>query len=127
MSRLFQMTFCLMLFVLCISASGCAVMEGDNRRTLNVLDETVQIESVPGRVAAAPVFIPVGLTALSLDMAVVHPATALPKALDDTYEVVWENPNGSGFSQALLIIPKIVGTPVIFSFDWIGRCLLPID
>ena len=111
---------------LLLSCSGCAIVDKDNRRTLNLLDELVRVEQSGWRIAAAPVFIPVGLLAGAADAVVVHPIVSIPEAADDAYEAIWENPEGSEFRQMMLFVPKIVVTPLFFAGDWILRVLFPI-
>ena len=115
------------LSVLLASCGGCAIVDRQNRRTLNKLDEWVRIEKPASRTAAAPVFIPVGLLAGAADAVVVHPIASVPKAADDTREEIWDNPEGSEFRQMMLFVPKVFVTPVFFVGDWALRVLFPID
>lgn len=107
--------------------SGCAVAKKSNRRVLNTLDDVVRIERVGGRIAAAPLFVPVGLVAGVLDMVVVHPVASTPKAVDDTADLLWKNPRGSEFRQMMLFLPKVVATPLVFSGSLLTRSLFPVD
>ena len=116
----------MLLMILAFFCSGCAIVDKRNRRTLNLLDSHVRIESTGGRVAAAPVFIPVGLAAALTDMLIVHPIVSVPPAIKDTRECIWENPEGSEFRQMMLFIPKVAFTPVFFAGDLVFRVLLPI-
>ena len=106
---------------------GCAIVKKNNRRVLNTLDDAVRIDSVGGKIAAAPLFVPVGLVAGVLDMVVVHPIASTPKAADDTAKVLWKNPRGSDFHQMMLFLPKVVATPLVFSGSLLTRSLFPID
>ncbi|QEM68828.1 hypothetical protein FO488_12110 [Geobacter sp. FeAm09] len=115
-------------FLFCSAlASGCAIMNKDNRLVLNSLDEAMQgsaiIDSTAGKIAAAPVALPVGMAAGVIDMAVVTPARATVPAGKDTVEYLWENPQGSDLRQAMLFIPKVVATPVLFISDWAVRSI----
>ena len=116
----------LFLSVILFSSAGCAIIDKKNRRTLNLLDEKVRIESTAGRIAAAQVFVPVGTLTAMTDAAIVHPYCAIPEAADDTWELILEDPEGSDFRQVILFLPKVVITPVIFTVDWIGRILFPL-
>jgi len=113
--------------VMLSACSGCAIIDKDNRRVLNHLDEKVQFESDNAKIAASPVFIPVGLVAGLTDAVVVHPLVSLPEAYDDTSEAVWENPGGSEFHQAMIFLPKVVVTPLVFVGDWALRVLFGAD
>ena len=108
------------------SWAGCAIVEKENRRTLNALDKAVQIESTGGRIAAAPVFIPVGVAAALADMVIVHPIASVPKAADDTSEDIWEDPTSSPFWEMMLFVPKVIVTPLYFTGAWVLRVLFPI-
>ena len=106
--------------------SGCAIVRKENRRVLNTLDDVVDIDRKVGRIAAAPIFVPVGVAAGLLDMVVVHPAASVPKAADDTADLLWKNPRGSDFHQMMLFFPKVVATPLVFSGSMLTRSLFPI-
>lgn len=106
------------------ACSGCAIfVDQANRRTLNLLDEKVRFESTTAKVAAAPVFIAVGLAAGLTDAVIVHPLVSIRPAYDDTSETVWENPQGSEFRQAMIFLPKVAATPLVFVGDWALRVL----
>lgn len=112
--------------LLCSGAiNGCAVMEKENRLTMNALDDAVQgsaiTSSTTGKVLAAPVAFPVGVTAGVIDMAVVTPARAAVPAAKDTNSYLWQNPQGSDLRQMMLLVPKVAATPVVFLTDWAFR------
>jgi len=116
----------LMAMLLCTSAiSGCAVTNRENRLVLNSLDDAVQgsaiTSSTTGKVLAAPIAFPVGVTAGIIDMAVVTPARAAIPAAKDTNSYLWENPQGSDLRQMMLLMPKVAATPVVFITDWAFR------
>lgn len=110
------------------ACTGCAIfVDEENRYLLNTLDEKVQFESTGAKVAAAPVFIPVGLAAGLTDAVIVHPLVSIPEAYRDTNETVWENPEGSEFRQAMIFLPKVVATPLVFCGDWALRVVFGAD
>jgi len=116
----------LMVTMLCIGIlSGCAVTRRENRLAMNFLDEAVQDSlitgSTTGKVLAAPIAFPVGVTAGIIDMAVVTPARATVPAAKDTNSYLWENPQGSELRQMMLLVPKVAATPVVFITDWAFR------
>ena len=117
----------ILILPLLLLLSGCAIARKENRRTLNALDKTVKIESTAGKIAAAPVFVPVGFVAGAGDAVVVHPAVSVPEAGRETYQILWEDPQGSDFHQAMLFFPKVGATPVVFITDWAIRVLFPIE
>lgn len=111
--------------LLCVTTSGCAVTRSENRLVMNALDEAVQgsviTKSTTGKVLAAPVAFPVGLAAGVIDTALVTPARAAVPAAKDTNTYLWENPQGSDLRQMMLLLPKIVATPIVFTTDWVFR------
>ncbi len=111
---------------LVLVVSGCAIAKKENRRLLNALDSVVQIESTPARIAAAPVCVPVAVAAGVADAVVVHPAVSIRYAASDTYELLWVSQGRSPFEKAVLFIPVVVLTPVVFTTDWLVRSLFPI-
>lgn len=115
----------LMTLLACSTLAGCAVTRPENRVLLNSLDKAVQgsaiTRSTTARVLAAPIALPVGVTAGVLDAAVVTPARAAVPAAKDTSVYLWENPQGSDLRQMMLLVPKIVATPVLFVTDWTCR------
>ena len=107
--------------------AGCAIFEPENRRTLNALDRTVKIESTAGKVAAAPLAVPIGCAAWTADLLLVHPISAIPRAYGDTVDAVWEEWSAqSELRDAMLFLPKVTVTPLYFTGDWAFRCLFPI-
>jgi hypothetical protein len=108
-----------------IAASGCAIWKAENRVLMTKLDRaaegTVITNSTAARVAAAPIAIPVGVTAGAIDFAILNPARAVVPAYRDTSETVWEKPQGSDFRQAVLFLPKVALTPVVYTGAWTLR------
>ncbi|OPY11561.1 MAG: hypothetical protein A4E66_01329 [Syntrophus sp. PtaB.Bin001] len=118
------------LFAMASFLMGCGLFTRENRPTLNVLDRTVEkaelAKSPATQIALFPVALPVGVTAGVVDAFVFIPAFSAQKAFCDTAAVVWENPQGSDFRQAMLIVPKIAITPVFFVGDWLATSLFHI-
>jgi len=115
------------VLALAVGLSGCAFMNEDNRRTLNLLDETIQPKSTATQIAVAPVGIVAGTAAVTIDIAVVHPVCVIPDAADDVYELYWKPRDMTPFRKALLFVPIVVLTPPTFAADWLGRSLFDID
>jgi hypothetical protein len=116
----------LMAAALCwTTLSGCAVTCRENRLTLNSLDSAVQGSAITStataKVLAAPVALPVGVTALAMDMALVTPTRAAFPAARDTSSLLWENPQGSDLRQMMILLPKVAATTVVFTTDWAFR------
>lgn len=119
-------TMMVLLLAAAVVLPGCAFMKEDNRPLTTALDDVVDPESTGAKVAMAPLFIPVGAASLVLDVAVIHPIQVVPDAIEDTYEIVWEDPSGTYVTQTFLLVPKLALTPVIFVFDWFGRSVFDI-
>ena len=120
-----RMTVLLVTLLCCSAISGCAVMNRENRLTLNSLDDAMEgsaiTGSTTGKVVAAPIAFPVGVTAGIIDMALVTPVRASVPAARDTSSYLWENPQGSELRQMMLLLPKVAATPVVFITDWAFR------
>lgn len=101
-------------------------MVKENRRLTNSLDSVVAPESTMSKVLLAPVFLPVGAVSLASDAILIHPVAVVPDALDDTYETIWQEPEGSIIWQTFLFVPKVAFSPVFFSFDWLFRSLFDV-
>ncbi len=110
-----------------ILLSGCAVIDEDNRRFLNVMDDAVQPESTGLRIALAPAMIPAGTVALVTDMVIVHPICVIPDAADDVYELYWKPRDIDWLRKTLLFPIIVVATPPTFLFDWLGRSIFAIE
>jgi hypothetical protein len=110
--------------------TGCGMFTKENRPTLNALDRTVEkaelVKSPATQIALFPVALPVGVTAGAVDAFVFIPVFSAHKSFCDTAAAIWENPQGSDFRQAMLIVPKIVITPVFFVGDWLATSLFHI-
>ena len=120
-----RMTLLVAAMICCGTMSACAVMNKESRLVMNSLDKAVKesaiTSSTTGKVLAAPIAFPVGVTAWIIDMAVVTPARAAVPAAKDTNSYLWENPQGSDLRQMMLLMPKVAATPVVFLTDWAFR------
>lgn len=115
-----------MVVVLCFTIiNGCAVTKRENRLTLNYLDSTVQKSVVTrntvNKIVAAPIAFTTGVVACTIDGAIITPARAAVSAAKDTNIYLWKNPQGSEFRQMMLLLPKVIATPVVFATDWTFR------
>lgn len=64
------------------AAPGCAVLSEEHRPITRHLDERATPETAAGRVALAPVALPVGALTLAIDGLLLNPVRRLPDALD---------------------------------------------
>ena len=108
-------------------AGSCSMFRTDNRRSLNWLDETFTPGSTGAKVALAPVAFPVGVLGFAADLAIVHPVATIDDAWDDTERLLWQSKDESALRRALFVPFAALATPFVFTGDWIGRWLLPID
>lgn len=111
-------------------SQGCGFLRKENRVVLNTLDRSVKdswVESPAGIVSTLPVTVPVGMTGALLDMGVVLPVKATPQAACDMYDDLWKNPQGSDFRQAILFLPKVVGSVVYLPVDFAGSWLFRME
>jgi hypothetical protein len=120
-----RMVFLLVLLLYSGTLSACAVMNKENRIVLNSLDNAAEGSFITGsttaKVVAAPIALPVGMTAGLIDMAVVTPVRATVPAAADTNSYLWKDPQGSDLRQMMLFMPKVAATPIVFISDWAFR------
>lgn len=83
-------------------------------------------EEMPLKALAAPVYLPIGIVAGIFDVFLVHPISEIPKAYDDTIEIVWETSYKGYVTYSGFVPLRIVSTPVIFSVDLFFRSLFDI-
>ncbi|MCC5815230.1 MAG: hypothetical protein JJT78_10770 [Leptospira sp.] len=112
-----------LLLTIFASVTQCAFMDKKNRRITNYLDENLTPQTDKGRLLLAPVAIPTGTISLLSDTFVLQPLVAIPKALGDTVEYIWLNPEGGVVLQSFLFIPKVVFTPITLGVLWIRHAL----
>jgi len=120
-----RFAFLMALLLYTGTLSACAVMNKENRIVLNSLDSAVEgsfiTDSTTGKVAAAPIALPVGITAGLVDMTLVTPVRAAVPAAEDTNSYLWKDPQGSDLRQMMLFMPKVAATPIVFISDWAFR------
>ncbi len=117
-----------LLLALALLVQGCGFFRKENRAVLNTLDRSVKdtwVESPAGIVATLPVTVPFGTAGAALDVCAVLPLKSAPQAACDMYADIWRNPQGTDFRQAVLFLPKVVGSavylPADFVFSWLFR------
>jgi hypothetical protein len=116
-----------LLLVVCVGASSCAVGNGDRRRLLNYLDANWAPTTNTGRWLTAPIALPVGFAAGATDAVVLHPLSQIDDAWVDTVEVVWDFKGNTDFRTVLLTPVSAVATPVVFGVTWLFRSVFDID
>jgi hypothetical protein len=116
----------LALMALALPGASCAVFDSDNRRTLNLLDEHCTPEEPVAKWALAPVALPTGLLAASVDAVIVHPVNVVGDAWGDTTELLWSSHEESSFRRAIFAPVAVIATPFVFVGDWLGRSAFAI-
>jgi hypothetical protein len=117
----------ILILTLLVVQSGCTLALKENRRLLNKTDTWVQPESNFGRIASAPLCIPLATSALALDVALVHPAASIAPAAQDMQGIFWDTPDDDWGDRMVMFPFRSVGTALLYPPDWIGRSLmLPI-
>jgi len=108
--------------------SGCACFNKDNVPTLNFVEKHLVPESTTGQVVASPVLFPIGLVALGLDIAIVHPAMVVPDAASDTKDALWDHFDWDKmYVTGCAALPwRTFGTPVVFTGDFLGRAFFDV-
>lgn len=116
----------LAVVLLALTLGGCAFTNPQNTPLLTALDEAVRPETTWGKIALGPIFVPVGVTCAVLDICVVHPLHAVGLGAEDTWQTLWMKPSDSFAERALLFVPKLAATPVVFGFCWLGESLFDL-
>jgi len=94
-----------------------------NRRLMNLCEKHLVPESTSGKLAMAPIILPVDIAAAALDIAVVHPATVVDDAWLDTKAVAWE-PTRRGYVTECALLPiRTAFTPVAAGWFFLSRVL----
>jgi len=118
--------------ILCLAlllsvCSGCAVLYEKHRYTARFLDENAELGSETAEVLAAPLTIPVGLTALLVDASIINPVLSIPDALDDATIVFnFDTFPLTGFGEIVVFPMRIVTFVAIFVGSEILRILTPV-
>lgn len=108
-----------------LAVSGCAMIDQDNRRTLNLLDRHISPDSLGTQLALAPVVLPLGGVALAVDQFIVHPVCVGDDAWDDTRRILWESDDPSLFRRVLLVPLVALATPFFYLGDFLIRASTP--
>ena len=120
----------LALALLLLPVTGCAWANRDNRPVWNAFEAHMVPEDDTAFYATLPLTVPGGLVAILLDTFVVHPAQVVDDAAGDAGDL-WDD-LGPKFEQHyythMAALPfRVVGTPVVFVFSFLGRSLFDID
>ena len=103
--------------------TGCAFLNRDNTPLYNAVESHLWPESSGKRIAAAPLVIPAGLVAITADAFIVHPASVIDDAAEDTRDVFWDDFDWDDkYATECMLLPwRTVITPVFFTGDFLVR------
>lgn len=125
------MSSCLRLLVLCgllVLVSGCAFMNRENTVLMNQVEERLWPEDTLMQVVAFPVVFPLGFVAVLIDISVVHPASVVGDAWDETSDVLWDELDwDTQYVTECAALPwRALMTPLFFAGDFFVRALFNI-
>ncbi len=123
----------LLLFFLTLNllaCGGCAVFNRSNTPALNFVERNMIPKENPGRALFYPLAIPIGATAVSLDMFLIHPAMVVGDAWDDTVDMLWTKHldwEGHYMTTSASLLPRAVATPLVAGGAFLGRSAFDIS
>lgn len=125
MRRTFVLATCLTL-LLC---NGCAVFNRNNTPALNAVEQHLVPTNKTAQLISAPVVIPLGFVAATLDMVLLHPLSVAGDAWDDTNDILWQ---GLDFDHhyvttTVMNAPRLAAMPVLFTGDFLARSSFDIS
>ncbi|MEN6627399.1 MAG: HEAT repeat domain-containing protein [Candidatus Sumerlaeia bacterium] len=107
---------------------GCAILNRDNTIALNWVEANLVPDSQPARGIAMPFVFTVGVAAVSADAFIIHPATVIDDAAEDTKDCLWEDFDwDKEYVTECASLPwRAAFTPIMFAGDWLGRSMFDI-
>lgn len=117
-----RLTLLVILLPLLI-CGGCAVFNRDNTPALNVVEQHLVPADRTTRMISAPLIIPIGLAAATLDMVLLHPLSVAGDAWDDTNDLLWKKLDWDRqyVTTTVLNAPRIAAMPIVFTTDFLAR------
>lgn len=112
------------LFVLLLLfCSGCAVFNRDNTPALNLVEQHLVPADRTARMVASPLIVPIGLTAATLDMVLLHPLSVAGDAWDDTNDLLWKKLDWDHqfVTTTVMNAPRVAVMPIVFTSDFLAR------
>lgn len=109
--------------------SGCAVFNRNNTPALNAVEQYLVPADRTVRMVAAPLIVPVGLAAATLDVVLLHPLSVAGDAWDDTNDLLWKKLDWEHqfATTTVLNAPRVAVMPVIFTADFLARSSFDIS
>jgi hypothetical protein len=104
-------------------SGGCAVFNRDNTPALNLVEQHLVPADKTTRMVASPLIVPIGLTAATLDMVLLHPISVAGDAWDDTNELLWKKLDWDHrfVTTTVLNAPRVAAMPIVFTTDLLAR------
>jgi len=113
-----------------LACGGCAVFNRSNTPALNFVERNMIPKENPGRALFYPLAIPIGATAVSLDMFLIHPAMVVGDAWDDTVDMLWTKHldwEGHYMTTSASLLPRAAATPLVAGGAFLGRSAFDIS
>jgi len=113
---------------LALVLGGCAWSNRDNRPVWNAFEEHLVPKNDVAFVVTLPLTVPGGFGAILIDSFVVHPVQVMDDAAGDARDV-WKNMEWREkyYTELATLVPRAVGTPIVFVGSFLGRSLFDID
>jgi len=115
-------SFLIALLVLTLT-TGCAVLDKDKRIITEYLEDNITPKTKAGKIALAPVAIPVGFTTMVVDGFIVNPVRNAPKAFDDA-SYVFTDVEYTGPGEIFVFPMRMITFPLIFLGSELIRCTM---
>ena len=103
--------------------SGCAVLAEENRHLARALDDNLAPDSTTAKIALAPVAIPVGFAALAVDGVLINPVAFAPESWDAATWAFEEVPY-TGLGEIVVFPMRVVTFPVLFVYVEVFCCFV---
>lgn len=109
--------------------SGCAVFNRNNTPALNLVEQHLVPKEQTARLISAPLVVPIGFAAATLDMVLLHPISVAGDAWDDTNELLWQHQDWDNryVTTTVLNAPRVLAVPVVFTTDFLARSSFDIS
>jgi hypothetical protein len=107
---------------------GCAFLNRENTPTLNLVRDNLVPENPSEKWYVMPAVYPVGMGAVTLDALIVHPATVIDDAAQDTREVCWTDLDWEEeYVTECAAMPWRTGaTPAVFGGSFLARSMFDV-
>lgn len=116
----------LIVLVLCMASSGCALTQRDHISTTNWMDRTIVPDNRVAQVALTPVLVPLCVATLAVDNLVICPVVHLPSAWDDCGDFFTAE-TGDYYADMGFLPVKTALTPIVFAGSWFGRSVFAVE